>query len=222
MDTGFLNRVGDRMRGFTAMVNSIPTRRSGPWLRRIQPFTFNQATHRRDSSAGDEFFTIEAVRLYFTRQGFVAARSGHRTRAFCRAAIQDQPVARAEQRAAVPLAECLRDMPARGSRPSTIPCLPFQGRSRTTYPRGSPSNRAVRLSESLDFQRVAFDRESTGERVCNTIQYPQLEDRLSVHQPFLSPRHRAVRRSPVAGADRFSVLVRSSGPARCSTPATAR
>src|SRR5439155_984027 len=46
-----------------------PDKNKWPWLRRVQPFTFNQGTHDL-IQRGDELFTVDGVRVFFTRQGF--------------------------------------------------------------------------------------------------------------------------------------------------------
>src|SRR5262249_55480289 len=69
MDTAFLNRVGETNGFGYGEYNFYPDKEKWPWLRRIQPFTFNLATRDRIQH-GNELFTVDGVRLYFTRQGF--------------------------------------------------------------------------------------------------------------------------------------------------------
>jgi hypothetical protein len=162
MDTAFLNRVGDTNAWVYGEVNFYPDKGKWPWLRRIQPFTFNQATHDL-IQRGDEFFTIEAVRLFFTRQGFVRLDrlTGHEPFAGQRFKTNRWRVQSNAQ--AVPLAECLRECQP-GLATFYDPVSPYQGRSNDVSS-GFTFQPSGRLSESVDFQRVAFDRESTGERV---------------------------------------------------------
>ena len=185
MDTAFLNRVGDTNAWVYGELNFYPDKDKWPWLRRIQPFTFNQATHDV-IQRGDEFFTIEAVASVLHAAGIRAARPAHRARAVCRAAVQDQPLADAEQRTAVPLAAWLSRMPTRGSRRSTIRVAPYQGLSNDVSAGFTfqPSGRLL----GVDRFRARRVRSRVHRRTCVHDPHPQHEDRLSVHQPFLSPR----------------------------------
>jgi Domain of unknown function (DUF5916)/Carbohydrate family 9 binding domain-like len=162
MDTAFLNRVGDTNAWAYGEVNFYPDKVKWPWLRRIQPFTFNQATHDV-IQRGDEFFTIEAVRLYFTRQGFLRLDriTGHEPFAGQRFKTNRWRVQSNAQ-----LFRWLSVYANASSGLATFydPVSPYQGRSNEVSS-GFNFQPSGRLSESLDFQRVAFDRESTGERV---------------------------------------------------------
>jgi hypothetical protein len=69
MDTAFQNRVGETNGWLYGEYNFYPDKTKWPWLRRIQPFTFNQATRDR-IQGGDELFTVDGIRVFFSRQGF--------------------------------------------------------------------------------------------------------------------------------------------------------
>jgi hypothetical protein len=162
MDTAFLNRVGDTNAWLYGELNFYPDKTKWPWLRRIQPFTFNQATHDV-IQRGDEFFSVDAVRLYFTRQGFLRLDriTGHEP-----FAGQRFKTNRWRMQSSAQLFRWLRVYTNASAGDATFydPVAPFQGRSRELSP-GLTFQPSGRFSETIDFSRVAFDRESTGERV---------------------------------------------------------
>jgi hypothetical protein len=162
MDTAFLNRVGDTNAWAYGELNFYPDKGKWPWLRRIQPFTFNQATHDV-IQRGDEFFTIHAVRLYFTRQGFVRLDrlTGHEPFAGQRFKMN-----RWKMQSNAQLYRWLRVYANANTGFATFydPVSPYQGRS-SDVSTGFTFQPSGRFSETIDFERVAFDRESTGERV---------------------------------------------------------
>src|SRR5262249_10474881 len=69
MDTAFLNRVGDTQGWLCVERDFYPDQTKSPWLRKVQPFSFTQATRDRVQQ-GDELFSLAGLRLFFTRQGF--------------------------------------------------------------------------------------------------------------------------------------------------------
>jgi hypothetical protein len=162
MDTAFLNRVGDTNAWVYGELNFYPNKARWPWLRRIQPFTFNQATHDV-IQRGDELFAIAAVRLFFTRQGFVRLDriTGHEPFAGRRFATN-----RWRMQSSVQLFRWLRVYTNANKGFATFydPVAPYQGRS-TDVSSGFTFQPSGRFSETIDFERVAFERESTGERV---------------------------------------------------------
>jgi hypothetical protein len=162
MDTAFLNRVGDTNAWAYGELDFYPDKTRWPWLLRIQPFTFNQATHDV-IQRGNELFTIQAVRLYFTRQGFVRL---DRVTGYEPFAGQRFKTNRWKMQSNAQLFRWLRVYLNANAGFATFydPVSPYQGRS-TDVASGFTFQPSGRLSETLDFERVAFDRESTGERV---------------------------------------------------------
>jgi hypothetical protein len=162
MDTAFLNRVGDTNAWAYGELNFYPDKARWPWLRRVQPFTFNQATHDV-IQRGDEFFTIEAVRLFFTRQGFMRLDriTGHEPFAGRRFKTN-----RWRMQTNAQLFRWLRVYANANAGFATFydPVAPYQGRSNDVTS-GFTFQPSGRFSETIDFERVAFNRESTGERV---------------------------------------------------------
>ena len=131
-------------------------------MRRIQPFTFNSFTHNL-VEAGNELSSTNGVRLYFTKQGFfrIDTTNGYepwRGQRFDRNRWRIQSNVQAT-----------RWLRARfntdgGSAVYYDPIDPYQGRSRN-YSTGITFQPSGRFSQSVDYQHVAFDRASTGERV---------------------------------------------------------
>jgi uncharacterized protein DUF5916/cellulose/xylan binding protein with CBM9 domain len=162
MDTAFLNRVGDTNGWLYGELNFYPDKEKWPWLRRIQPFTFNQATHDV-VQRGDELFSIQAVRLYFTRQGFVRLDHFNGYEPFAGQRFKTDKWRLQSN------AQLFRWLSAYAN--ATVgyatfydPVAPYQGHANDVSS-GFTFQPSGRLSESVAFERVAFDRESTGERV---------------------------------------------------------
>jgi Domain of unknown function (DUF5916) len=162
MDTAFINRVG-LTSGWTFIErNFYPDKAKYPWFRRFSVFTFAQGGRDR-LAGGNEFLLVPGVRFNFTRQGFLRIDhfSGFET-------WEHQRFERGRWRAfgEVQLFRWLAlDGNLNAGRAVFYdPVEPFQGRSRevdiefTLQPSG-------RLSQSMEYERVAFDRASTGERV---------------------------------------------------------
>ena len=162
MDTAFLNRVGDTNGWLYGEVDFYPDKTKYPWLRRTQFFTFNQATHD-EIQRGDEFFTLQGMRLFFSRQGFFRFDyvTGHEPFAGERFKIGRWRIQSNAQ-----LFRWLRFYANANSGFATFydPAAPYQGQSQETSA-GVTLQPSGRFSESIDFVRVAFDRESTGDRV---------------------------------------------------------
>jgi hypothetical protein len=162
MDTAFLNRVGDTNAWAYGELNFYPDKARWPWLRRIQTFTFNQATHDV-IQWGDEFFTLEGIRLFFTRQGFVRLDrvTGHEP--FAGQLFKNN---RWRLQSNAQLFRWLRAYANVNTGFATFydQLAPYQGLSNDVSA-GFTFQPSGRFSESIAFERVAFDRESTGERV---------------------------------------------------------
>jgi len=162
MDTAFLNRVGETQGWLYGEYNFYPDKNKWPWLRRIQPFTFNQATRDR-LQGGSELFTVDGIRLYFSRQGFFRFDQlfGHEPWAGQRFKSNKWRIQSNAQ-----LFRRLRFYANANGGYATFydPVAPYQGLA-SDISTGITYQPSGRFSESIDFERVAFDRESTGERV---------------------------------------------------------
>ncbi|AMY08974.1 hypothetical protein LuPra_02182 [Luteitalea pratensis] len=162
MDTAFLNRVGFTSGWGYVDYSFYPDKTKYPWIRRISPFTFLQAGHDR-IAGGDEIISVTGVRLSFTRQGFVRV-----DRIFGQEPWQHQEYdnGRTRLQASGQLFRWLRPQ-ARvnwGAATYYDALDPFQGRSLDTSA-GALIQPNGRFSEDVEFQRIAFDRATTGERV---------------------------------------------------------
>ena len=162
MDTAFINRVGETNGWLYGEYNFYPDKNRWPWLRRIQPFTYNQATRDR-IQGGNELFTVDGVRVYFSRQGFFRFDElvGHEPWAGQRFKSKRWRIQSNAQ-----LFRWLRFYANANAGYATFydPVSPYQGRA-SDVSTGITYQPSGRFSESIDFERVAFNRASTGERV---------------------------------------------------------
>jgi hypothetical protein len=162
MDTAFINRVG-LTSGWTFVErNFYPDKNKYPWIRRVSGFTFVQGGRDR-IAGGNELFVLPGVNFRFTRQGFLRV-----DRSFGYETWVSQRFDRGRWRARGE-AQLFRWLSLNGEFNQGLsvfydPVAPYPGRSRdsragfTLQPNG-------RFSQGLEYRRVAFDRESTGERV---------------------------------------------------------
>jgi uncharacterized protein DUF5916/cellulose/xylan binding protein with CBM9 domain len=162
MDTAFLNRVGLTSGWAFVERNFYPDKVKYPWIRRVSGVTFVQGGRDR-IAGGDELFVLPGVRLNFTRQGFLRV-----DRSFGFETWANRRFDRGRWRA-FGSAQLLRWLALNGDFNQGLavfydPLDPYAGRSRdsrlgfTLQPNG-------RFSQFIEYRRVAFDRESTGERV---------------------------------------------------------
>lgn len=160
MDTAFINRVGITSGSAFVERNFYPTKFS--WLHRASIFSFTQGGRDR-VAGGDDLNEVAGVRFNLTRQGFVRFDKmwGHEPWAGQRFSR-----GRARAIAEAQLFQWLRLEGRYQAGPSIFydAINPFQGYEReirtevTVQPNG-------RLSQLVEHQRIAFDREATGERV---------------------------------------------------------
>ncbi len=162
MDTAFLNRVGITSGWVYGERNFYPDKVRYPWLRRIAPFSFTQGGSD-ETAGGRDFLEVAGSRFSFTRQGFLRI---DRSWGFESWASQRFPRGRLRTWGSIQLYRWLR-LEGRHEFGRDVyydPAAPFEGRSRlsrsgfTLQPNG-------RLSQTLSYEHVGFDRRSTGERV---------------------------------------------------------
>jgi hypothetical protein len=162
MDTAFLNRVGDTQGWLYVERNFYPDKDKYPWLRRVQPFSFTQATRDRIQH-GDELFSLAGLRLFFTRQGFfrVDYLGGHEP--FAGQRFKNN---RWRLQSNAQILRWLSFYANANGGYATFydPAAPYQGKS-TDVSSGFNYQPNGQFSQSVDLERVAFDRDSTGERV---------------------------------------------------------
>jgi hypothetical protein len=162
MATAFINRVGITSGWVFAQRNFYPDQKRYPWIRRVSVLSFTQGGRDR-IAGGDELLELPGLRFNFTRQGFLRV-----DRSFGFEHWQGQRFERGRWRGFgdVQIFRWLRLNGELSSGKAVFydPIDPFQGRSReieagfTLQPNG-------RLSQTVSYDRVEFDRESTGARV---------------------------------------------------------
>jgi hypothetical protein len=162
MQTAFINRVGITGGWGFAEYSFYPDKTRYPWLRRISPFSFTQGGRDRNAG-GNELLQVSGIRLSFTRQGFVRVDrfDGFET-------WTGQRFARGNWRLQgnVQLYRWLFFNAQHFQGAAVFYDLedPFQGRVKDARV-GVTLQPSGRFSQTLNYRRVAFDRESTGERV---------------------------------------------------------
>jgi hypothetical protein len=161
MDTAFINRVGITGGWGYAEYSFYPAK-TKPWLLRISPFSFTQGGRDRNAG-GNELLQVSGARFRFSRNGFVRI---DRFDGFERWAGQRFDRVRWRYQGNVQLYRWLSldGQHSTGDAVYYDEVDPFQGQSRdarigvTLQPSG-------RLSQSLSYRRIDFERKSTGERV---------------------------------------------------------
>ena len=163
MTTAFINRVGITS-GWAFVDRSFyPDKDKYPWIRRLSVLSFTQGGRDRLAGRGNDLLEVAGMRFNFTRQGFLRV-----DRSFGFEHWQGQRFDRGRLRAFgnVQLYRWLfLDGNVSGGRAVFYdPVEPFQGRSRTFSGtiRLQPNGR---LLQSISYNRVLFDRETTGARV---------------------------------------------------------
>ncbi len=162
MDTAFLNRVGFTSGWIYGDLNFYPNKDRYPWIRRVSFFNFLQGGRDR----------VQRRRRVHQRRrrasqlhapGFLPRRSGRRRRTVAGPQLQAGAHAHVRPGPAVPLAAPYGNVnwgpatyydevdPFQGSRPQARSARLFQ-------PNG-------RFTQDIEGTHIAFDRESTGERV---------------------------------------------------------
>jgi hypothetical protein len=162
MQTAFINRVGITSGWGYAEYSIYPDKNKYPWLLRIQPFSFTQGGHDRNTR-GDDLLEVAGVKVSLTRQGFLRV---DRFDGFESWVGQRFDRGNWRARGSVQLYRWL-SMDGQlliGKAVFYDPSEPFQGHindgriAATLQPNG-------RFSQAFEYRNVAFDRESTGERI---------------------------------------------------------
>jgi hypothetical protein len=163
MATAFINRVGITGGWLFAERNFYPDKARYPWIRRVSLVSFTQGGRDRLEGSGHELLELPGVRINLTRQGFVRV-----DRSFGFEHWQGQRFERGRWRAFGEV-QLFRWLYLQGGISTGLAVFydrvdPFQGHSReyeaevTWQPNG-------RLSQNVEYERVAFDRESSGAQV---------------------------------------------------------
>lgn len=162
MDTAFLNRVGITSGWMFAQRNFYPDKTRYGWMRRASLFSFTQGGRDRINN-GDDLLEVAGIRFNFTRQGFLRADQSFgfepwlgerfdRGRFRVWGEVQAYRWLYLDGRYTIGRAVFYDRVD------------PFQGHS-GEYQLGTTLQPNGRLSERLTWERVAFDRATTGERV---------------------------------------------------------
>jgi hypothetical protein len=161
MDTAFINRVGITGGWGFVEYNLYPTR-AKRWLLRLSPFSFTQGG-RDVNAGGNELLQVTGIRGSFSRQGFLRF---DRFDGFETWSGQRFDRARWRLIGSVQLYRWLsaEQFLSFGDAVFYDPEEPFQGKS-SDLNVGLTLQPSGRLSQALNYHRVAFDRASTGERV---------------------------------------------------------
>jgi hypothetical protein len=162
MDTAFMNRVGVTGAWGYVERNFYPDEDRYPWLRRVTFFGFTQGGSD-EFAGGSEFLEVGGVRLSFSRQGFLRVDqmwgwehwAGQRFK-------RGRPRAFGNVQLFRWLA--LDGFIGGGRAVFYHPTDPFQGRT-YEYNAGGTFQPTGRFAQRVGYQRVAFDRASTGTRV---------------------------------------------------------
>jgi hypothetical protein len=165
MDTAFYNRTGFTGAWMYAGINFYPNPGQNFWLQRINPFIWTKAARDRVQD-GDEYFVNTGMRFSMTRQGFMnvwrsQGREPWRGRRFKTGShfgvYAQQQVLRWLN---------LYGEINKGQNIFYDFTNPFQGDERFISA-GVTLQPNQKLSQSIDFRNVKFDRQSTGEQIYN-------------------------------------------------------
>jgi Domain of unknown function (DUF5916)/Carbohydrate family 9 binding domain-like len=162
METAFINRVGITSGWGYAEYSFYPDTKKYPWLLRIQPFSFTQGGRDRNAG-GTELLQVTGVRLQFTRQGYFRFDRFDGTERWAGQAF-DRGNWRVQGNVQLYRWLSLNGQDLVGKAVFYDPTEPFQG---TIHDRriGATLQPSGRFSQALTYRHIAFDRESTGERV---------------------------------------------------------
>jgi hypothetical protein len=183
MDTAFLNQVGVTQGWVFSQYNIYPDAKKTGWLKRISPFVFYRRGRDRIQD-GDPWIVVPGVRFNFIRQGFfrVDTIQGEEPWLGKTYETSNWRVMAEAQIARWLYFNTRVNFAGRGIFYDEVD--PFAGDWRSYFGelRFQPT---PRLSQSVTFDRVEFDRQSTGERVytvnvLNSKTQFQVDRRLSV------------------------------------------
>ena len=162
MATAFLNRVGITSSSLFLDRSFYPSKTRYPWIRRLAVVGFVQGGEDR-LAGGNDLLGMTGLRFNFTRQGFLRV-----DRLFGFERWRGERFERGRFRAFGNV-QLFRWLRLEGNVSGGLAVLydafdPLQGRSRDTNA-GVTLQPNGRLSQSLDYNRVAFDDEATGARL---------------------------------------------------------
>ena len=196
MDTAFVNQTGITQ-GWSFLAPSLyPDAKRTPWLKRIVPFLFTRYSKDR-VQGGDGWFVLPGIRMHTTRQGFFRVDAGWGREPW---AGQVFPTGQLRlMGGAQPFRWLNVFAQARFSRSIYYdPDEPYSGRERS-YQADVSFQPSSRFNQSVSWNHVRFDRESTGENVYTV-------DILNTRTTFQFDRHFFVRAIVQYDSSRHEVL----------------
>jgi hypothetical protein len=196
MDTAFVNQTGVTQ-GWTFIAPSFyPDPKKTPWLKRIVPFVFTRYGKDR-VQGGNGYFVLPGIRMHTTRQGFFRVDAGWGREPW---AGQVFPTSQVRlMGGAQPFRWLNVFAQARLARSVYYdPEAPYSGRERS-YAAEVSLQPSSRLNQSISWNRVRFDRASSGENVYTV-------DILNTRTTFQFDRHFFVRAIVQYDSSRHQVL----------------
>jgi hypothetical protein len=162
MDTAFLNQVGITQGWVYAAPSMYPDAKKYPWFKRFVPFVFFQGGRDR-IQGGDPWIVVSGFRSHFTRQGFLRIDTLHGQEPF------QQRTFRIRNTRVIAEAQATRwlyfsTQLGFGRSIFYDDIDPYLGRRRTQTVELTLQPSA-RFNQKVSYNRVEFDRETTGERV---------------------------------------------------------
>ena len=195
MDTAFYNRTGFTSGWSFGEINFYPKEGGDFWLKRVHPFYWTKWGHDQVQNGSEDLLNL-GIRFHFTRQGFLNMNSSHGHEAWIGRRFRTGPIINLSGSTQI-----FRWLSINGSftRSRDIyydPVNPFQGRSKSGG-FGFSLQPNLHFQQNLDYNRVGFDRESSGERIytvhiVNTQTTYQFDKhfRLRLLEQFDSSQHR--------------------------------
>jgi hypothetical protein len=182
MDTAFFNRAGFTSGWSYGEVNFFPREGSDFWLKRVSLFYFAKLGRDR-VQGGDERFVNSGIRFNLTRQGYLQVTQNRGREPWAGRQFETGGGINIYGRGQV-----LRWLDINGSvnRNRAIyydPADPFQGSS-ASHSFGITLQPDQHFNQNIQYQRVRFDRASTGERVF-TVDIVNLRTTYQFNRRFL-------------------------------------
>jgi hypothetical protein len=197
MDTAFYNRTGFTSGWGYGEINFYPKNPSKSVLKRVNVFTWNK--YGRDQiQDGNERFSIAAVRLNFTRQGFLRIDEGWGREPWAGRRFKNS---RFRTQGNVQLYRWLSLSGSFNNGWATYydPTNPFQGRNRSGS-LGLVLQPNQHMNQSVSYSRVRFNRAADGERIY-TVHI------VNVRSTYQFSRHFLVRAIEQFDSSRRRVLI---------------
>jgi len=195
MDTAFYNRTGFTSGWSFGEINFYPKEGRDFWLKRVHPFYWTKRGHDQMQNGSEDLLNL-GIRFHFTRQGFLNMNSSRGHEAWIGRRFRIGAVINLSGSTQI-----FRWLSINGSFISSRDIYydavnPFLGKS-TSPGFGFTLQPNLHFQQNLNYSRVGFDRESSGERIytvqiVNTQTTYQFDKhfRLRLLEQFDSSQHR--------------------------------